>query len=475
MSRFILADQSLVSMGGHHYEFAQNVLSAARERGDTPVLAGHRDCTLTHCGAFPVRPTYRDGLWTHQAGNRGLKWLSFAVSALRRGGRMAGPLAERAARSRDLWRAQRFAGDTRALLESLAIAAGDLLFIPNATLSEVLGVARLLRAFPEARRVSWHLEFHIHIFPRGARHEAGLFPAARELQAALRQLRAAAGDTALRLYTDTELLTAQYRALAAGEFSTLPIPVDPVYRPAADDAGHGPARPLRFAYVGDARVEKGYPQLPAMIRPLWADLVAPGMVQFVIQSNCRNARGERGALAARRELAEFPAPQVRLLTEPLDTAAYRALVLESDALLLPYEPDSYEARSSGILSEALAAGKPVIVPQGTWMARQVPAEVGVVYPPGPAGMAEAVRRMAARYENFQAAARAFSAEWSQRHDPRRLVALLWQTPIADDFARVPSRVDENSNPPGPESSRTSRQQSAPVSPPHRARERPERV
>jgi glycosyltransferase involved in cell wall biosynthesis len=427
MSRFILADQSLVNLGGHHYEFAQNVLSAARERGETPVLASHRNCSLTHCGPFPIRPTFRDGLWTHQAGSRGLKWLSYAVSALRRGGRFAEPLAARAARNRDRWRARRFAEDARELVESLAVAEDDLVFIPNATLAEVVGMTELLRRVPAARRPSWHLEFHLPAFPDGARHDADRCPAVRELRAALRQLRRAAENSPLRLYTDTDLLTAQYRALAAGDFETLPIPVDPIYRPAADDAARRGGGPLRFAYVGDARVEKGYPQLPEMIRGVWDELVAPGHVQFVIQSNCRNARGERGALAAREELARFPAPQVQLLTEPLGTDEYRSLVLESDALLLPYDPQTYEARSSGILSEALAAGKPVIVPRGTWMAAQVPAAVGVVHPAGPAGMAAAVRRMAAEFASFRAAARAFSGDWSARHDPRRLVARLRQS------------------------------------------------
>ncbi|HTI51568.1 MAG TPA: glycosyltransferase [Planctomycetaceae bacterium] len=427
MSRFILADQSLVNTGGHHYEFAHNVLSAARERGDTPVLASHRDSPLTHCGPWPVRPTYRDGLWTHQAGNRGLKGLSYAVSALRRGGWFAEPLAELAARGRDVWRASRFAGDTRRLLQALAVTAGDLVFIPNATLTEVFAITQLLHDFPAARRASWHLEFHIHIFPRGARHSAAKFSAARELQAALHELRNAAESARLCLYTDTDELTEQYRTLKAGSFATLPIPVDPIYRPAANDASRNPHTPLRFAYVGDARVEKGYPQLPEMIRSVWSELVASGRVQFVIQSNCRNARSERASLAAREELAALGAPQVQLLTEPLSTADYRSLVLDSDVLLLPYDPESYEARSSGILSEALAAGKPVVVPQGTWMARQVPDNVGVVYPAGPAGMAEAVRRMAADFDDFRFAARVFSSEWSQRHDPRRLVACLRQS------------------------------------------------
>ncbi|MSR56199.1 MAG: hypothetical protein EXS05_00760 [Planctomycetaceae bacterium] len=460
MRRFILIDPPLVSTVGHHHEFAHNVLRAAAEIGFEGVLAGHRQCQVTWCGGWPVRAQYRDGLWTHQAGNPGLRLLSYAVSALRRVGPRGEPLQAVFEQGRDRWRARRFAADTQRLLEELSVTTDDLVFVPNATWTEVVGVTRLLRAFPAARRASWHLEFHFNVFPRSAPHRPEDWRATRSLQKGLRGLRSAAADSRLFLYTDTDELTLQYNALQAGAFFTLPIPVDRVYRclPAVDRVS---TTPLKLAYVGDARGEKGYPQLPEMIRRIWSELVATGRVQFSIQSNCRASRSEQAALSARNALKALPEPQVRLLTEPLGTDEYRQLVLDSDVLLLPYDPAAYEARSSGILSEALAAGKPVIVPDGTWMARQLasairhsrsvrtalspsatPApsatpvtiqglvaieprsSIGVIYPDGPAGMADAVREIAAHFEHYQSTATAFASRWSQRHSPARLVSLL---------------------------------------------------
>jgi len=40
-----------------------------------------------------------------------------------------------------------------------------------------------------------------------------------------------------------------------------------------------------------------------------------------------------------------------------------------DLVVIPYAADNYSARSSGVLMEALAAGRPVLAPTCTWMAR----------------------------------------------------------------------------------------------------------
>ncbi|MFN0052109.1 MAG: hypothetical protein ACKV0T_07955 [Planctomycetales bacterium] len=464
MPRFILIDPPLVSTVGHHHEFAHNVLTAAAGLGWEGVLAGHQQCRVAACGGWPVRPLYRDGLWTHQAGSRGLRLLSYATSALQRGGKWTRPCQTLTRQGRDAWRARRFAADTQRLLAELEVRPDDLVFLPNATLTEVWGITRLLRESRLAQQASWHMEFHFNVFPAGVPHHPGAWPAAREMQQALRVLRVAADATPLFLYTDTEELTEQYEALRAGPFFTLPIPVDPVFHRASPDRLLAPApsqAALVFSYVGDARIEKGYPQLPEMIQRVWREQVATNRVRFVIQSNCRPARSERAAFEARDELAALDSPAVQLLTEPLSTADYRQLVLNSDALLLPYDPGEYEARSSGILSEALGAGIPVAVPDGSWMARQLrdavlrhrlelqslgvwPADgdrqpslaiagpvdsvprssIGVVYPAGPEGLAQAVEELATHFRHYRNSAANFAAAWVRRHHPRILVEQL---------------------------------------------------
>lgn len=47
---------------------------------------------------------------------------------------------------------------------------------------------------------------------------------------------------------------------------------------------------------------------------------------------------------------------------------------DADVLLLLYRPETYKERTSGVFCEALSAGKPVIAPEGSLMARQVSRE-----------------------------------------------------------------------------------------------------
>ena len=42
----------------------------------------------------------------------------------------------------------------------------------------------------------------------------------------------------------------------------------------------------------------------------------------------------------------------------------------ADVLLMPYRVDTYKERTSGVFCEALSAGKPVIVSQGSLMGLQ---------------------------------------------------------------------------------------------------------
>jgi len=239
MPRLILIDPSLMSTVGHHHEFAHNVLTAAAELGLGGALAGNVQTRVTHCGAWPIRPVCRDGLWTHQAGSLPLRLLGLLGSVLRRGGGPAEPCRAYVEGLRDAWRARRLDQDLQGLLEELAVDETDLVFLPNATCTEVRAVARLLQACPAAQRPSWHLEFHFNVFPRSAPHRPQDWRATRELQAAVRALRLSAGPTRLFLHTDTDELTRQYEALHAGPFHTLPIPVDPVYAKGASGAGTG--------------------------------------------------------------------------------------------------------------------------------------------------------------------------------------------------------------------------------------------
>ena len=63
--------------------------------------------------------------------------------------------------------------------------------------------------------------------------------------------------------------------------------------------------------------------------------------------------------------------QIQLLPDVLPRSNYVAWMGRADLILLPYDPKLFRARTSGVFVEAIAAGKPPVVTDGTWMAHEL--------------------------------------------------------------------------------------------------------
>jgi hypothetical protein len=263
---------------------------------------------------------------------------------------------------------RRFAADTADLLRRVPLGEGDIVFIPTLSNIELMGLSLYFDRARPPRSASWHLLFRRDIY----RGRAGEYSGQEGGVDGLRQVFLRFGNklAAQNVYfhTDTTELTAQYRKLGATEFSTLPIPHThwPVETPAEG--------PLRVIYVGDARYEKGYQHIPAVIQSLWPDCVATGKAAFTLQSNYNVPNGEPEAVIARSQLESMPPRPVTLLKRALTSEEYQNLLLSGNINLLLYDRNNYYARSSGILVEALSAGMPPVVPAASWLSRQFMAE-----------------------------------------------------------------------------------------------------
>ena len=381
-------------------------------------------------------------------------------------------------------RAGQFARDTADLLQQIRVTAADLLFLPGAGQIELTGLLRTFRRLPEAAHAQWHLVFrrdppladsnaaaHNRLL-RAFAHLGGCarnlpspdqpsVGAGRGAQGRPQCLPSPAGRGAggegcsspgqgqqgqkaaghVHFYTDTEELSRQYEALAGRPFRTLPIPhthaaprgTVPIFAPAREASGakmrlppslpKTPAGPLRILCLGDARKEKGFHHLPAVLRGLWADCVATGRITWTIQANPALTDDEPEIRAAREQLRSLAGEAVVVLTEALTSEPYGRLLLSGDIILLPYDPAAYRWRSSGILVEALAAGIPPIVPADTWLARQVPAEVGLTYT-DIRQVPWLIRELVGNYDHYRSSALAFSESWIEKHNAASLIEML---------------------------------------------------
>lgn len=416
--RFLILDQSLRDADGHHYEMSRHVALAAAALGLSPRVAAHRDFdTELPFGDTPVDPWFTQ-TWVdaHQ---------SKAAQAVRRAIETLPPILRKpaleaaAAARKTLPRGDTatpppfFGAEVAAYLRQHNAGPRDHAFIHTLAGGELWSLCEAIERLDNAP--------HTHVVLRRDATEpvmnkgapgglGGLFARIAETPAL---------QACLRLYTDTEALTAQHAALHPGvTVQTLPIPIPPIISEVAD----APRKPgsLRLVYLGNARTEKGFHALPAAMAALATRDVPPA--RLIAQANSAVSLNEAAIEAARRALRRAP-DLVTLIETPLRSDAYDRLLAEADIVLLPYNPNDYRRRSSGILIQALAAGKPVVVPDRSWLADTAPHGASVRFKEYD-DFAGAVVDAVQRFDALDAAAKAGAQHWRDTHSPRALVQTL---------------------------------------------------
>ncbi|MGL5032569.1 MAG: glycosyltransferase, partial [Microcystaceae cyanobacterium] len=227
-------------------------------------------------------------------------------------------------------------------------------------------------------------------------------------------------------YTDTEDLVRKYNALSPVQVSQVPIP----FRQEKLKLEQTPKDFIHLVYLGDARSEKGYQHLPQLVSGLWQDYLRTEKVKFTIQSNYNVQGGEAQILEAKLNLCQYPTSKIKLIEAPMSPDHYYQLLASADIVILPYNPQNYQ-RTSGVLTESLAAGKPVVVPKNSWLAQQVDETRASIYE-NPQDLTQDVIRLLEDLPRFSQNAQEFSVNWRSRQSPDYfleclLKPLVWES------------------------------------------------
>ncbi|XHU96905.1 MAG: glycosyltransferase [cyanobacterium endosymbiont of Rhopalodia gibba] len=226
----------------------------------------------------------------------------------------------------------------------------------------------------------------------------------------------------IQFYADTEELVQRYNTISNVIFYQISIPFRQE-KLKSIIKNKSSSRPINIVYLGDASSEKGYHHLPEIVNALWKDYIKPGKLRFIIQSNFNITEQSGDILTAKLKLERYPNQKVSLIKEEMSPDDYYQLLGEADLLILPYDADSYRFRSSGVLTEALAAGKPVVVPTNSWLAKQVDLSRAGIYKTLdeiPKSIILIIRNL----PQFTAAAKQFSLGWKEKKSPDYLVKFL---------------------------------------------------
>lgn len=131
---------------------------------------------------------------------------------------------------------------------------------------------------------------------------------------------------------------------------------------------HTPQRKPKYnrtlLFAGDAKMNKGLGLLPDLVERLCPSYPDH---EFIIHANSGPAWGK--ALEVVDELRRISKSHrnLDLRLSALDAEEYTDLLASSNVVLLPYDPEEYRLKSSGVVWEAIASDSILVVPSNTWL------------------------------------------------------------------------------------------------------------
>lgn len=371
----VIIDPALKSFDGHCYNYNKAIADELRRLGRSCVVLARRSMT-SRSDELPVLPCFRDGI-------------EEPISRL----------------------ADRFYSDLEAGLHKVGAADRKTLFLHTCTPPQILASAKFLRKNPL---------YHLIILLRYSITINPTHPDLRNVAAYRTALAAVDHDDIrdrIKLTTDSHLLRDEYRLVTG-----LPIEVVPIPHVATPTTSRMQG-PHTVAYLGNARSSKGFSFLPhatTRIRPL----LEGDAWRAEFQANVFSLADHESVVA----VAVLRNEPVTLFERELSPNEYDGLLRRSSLVLIPYSTSWYHAQTSGVFAEAIGAGRAVVAPRGTWMARQLlDSGAGVLFNPGDrVDFAGAVENAMHSIEELLERASKVKDHWCERHNPGAFVRALLQ-------------------------------------------------
>ncbi len=214
--------------------------------------------------------------------------------------------------------------------------------------------------------------------------------------------------------TENEAIARLFRETYGIEAEILPVPFG-VTQP-----HHDAGKTIRLGFFGYSKADKGFHLLPetaAICQEKGLDL------EFHVQ--VQHSHWEQATIEAERALRALP--NVGLIEGALSSQDYIAETNRIDVVLLPYDPVLFGMRGSGIFTESVAAGRPIIASQGTFAAESIEkgeAQGEVFAPYSAQACAAAIARLLPRLDECTARAAAQAEAFARSHSGEAYVDVL---------------------------------------------------
>lgn len=234
--------------------------------------------------------------------------------------------------------------------------------------------------------------------------------------------RKAAGHSHIRFCTDSDVIADECNRLFHCGMITLPIPHIQATELPVQSPKSGAK--LTVHAPGAIRTEKGIDFIAAA----FAHMAATGnpVLQRIRLVTQYSASGDTH-LNQRIQHSLRAVPVEQEMLGDLSTQAYNDQLLADDIVLIPYSIEhGYRARTSGIMSETIAACKPFITTAGSWMSLQGEKyNTGMAIPYGDVeAFAQALSEVVDHYQAYATRAIAARSGWLAYHSKENFYHLF---------------------------------------------------
>ncbi|WP_374448655.1 hypothetical protein [Stella sp.] len=391
--RLIVVDTNLLDVDMHNFNFARGVARDGRRFGLAPRIVVPKRAPASLVQALHARAV-----------------LSFSAADTLMQDRLSWRIAETVDGGALL------AADLAALDGSAAIA-DSVVLLPTASSREILALALALEriAPPRAIVMGFHSLRTGDPDRRPTNQVLGL------LRYAMNRLRRVFPPERILVHATTGLLAKDMADLLRHQVRVCPHPIwYDLAAPVLDAEAPPPDGRTTFAVLGGNRLDKGSDMVAGIARE-GVGLADRARLLVQLLPRLREPAGTSIADA----LAGNPLVAIRRGVMPESAMLHHCAT--ADAVLLPYDPAEYRDRASGIFAMAVAMGRPVIAPAGTWMAERLQAgeATGIVVQVHAAfAYVAAMRRFLVEPARFQAAAAQRAAPWRARESGLRYLEAM---------------------------------------------------
>jgi len=167
----------------------------------------------------------------------------------------------------------------------------------------------------------------------------------------------------LKLFSDSEELAKSYSQYFEAHVSYLPIPQFDGFIPSEEL--NLKDKSFKVGVIGNPRHEKGFDTAVRVVKSILQSKYID--IKFEIQT-CEPDKFSKPFV---KELEKIQSDRIHLHNKELSPKHYITLFSNLNVLLLPYIPHRYAGRTSGIVSEAVTLGIPIVSSKIPWIEDQL--------------------------------------------------------------------------------------------------------